>query len=65
MKFKVTLSPVVKQPTVIVVDYSYYARLQKEIDHWCEETFNYQPRQGMVLTFQNESDMTCFLLRWE
>lgn len=49
---------------VIVFDYKFYAEREEEIDEWCWQAFDYHPREGLVLTFRNESDTNMFLLRW-
>jgi len=36
----------------IIVDYGWYADRVLEIDSWSIETFGYQPREGMYLTFK-------------
>lgn len=46
------------------MDYSWYSNRELEIDTWCLDTFGYQPRKGMVLTFRQESDKMWFILRW-
>lgn len=48
----------------IIVDYSWYSDRVLEIDTWCLDTFGYQPREGMILTFQHESHKMVFILRW-
>jgi hypothetical protein len=48
----------------IIVDYGWYADRVLEIDSWSLKTFGYQPRDGMSLTFQEESHKIWFLLRW-
>jgi len=49
----------------IIVDYGWYADRVLEIDSWSLETFGYQPREGIALTFQEESHKMWFLLRWD
>jgi len=49
----------------IIVDYGWYADRVLEIDSWSLKTFGYQPREGMALTFQEESHKIWFLLRWD
>jgi len=48
----------------IIVDYGWYADRVLEIDSYSLKTFGYQPREGMALTFQEESHKIWFLLRW-
>lgn len=53
--------------SLLIIDYIFYGERQKEIkeiDDWSYATFKYQPRSGMLLTFDTESDMNFFLLRW-
>jgi len=50
--------------TMIIVDYIEFAARYEEIDAWCRETFGYEPRQGMVLSFHDQKDLVIFLLRW-
>lgn len=50
---------------LIIADYQFYAPLTETIDNWCYKTYKYHPRQGLVLNFSNEKDMTFFLLQWE
>jgi hypothetical protein len=54
----------VKPTQYIIVDYNYYAEFMDDIDTWCQQCLNYQPRVGMVLDFLNERDVGLFLLRW-
>ena len=48
----------------IIVDYSWYADRVLEVDSWSLKTFGYQPRDGMSLTFKEESHKMFFFLRW-
>jgi len=48
----------------IVVNYHWYAERVSEIDSWSLKTFGYQPREGMSLTFKEESHKMLFFLRW-
>jgi hypothetical protein len=50
--------------TLVISDYKFYADYQEEIDDWCWQKFGYHPREGMVVHFKHEQDMTLFLLRW-
>lgn len=54
----------VKDTMLLIFDYSKFAPITDEVDEWCKKTFDYYPRQGMVLTFANERDLILFLLRW-
>lgn len=47
-----------------IMDYSWYYDRELEIDTWCLDAFGYQPREGMALTFRQESDKMWFMLRW-
>lgn len=47
-----------------IMDYNWYSDRELEVDTWCLDTFGYQPRKGMVLTFRQESDKMWFALRW-
>ena len=49
----------------IIVDYSWYADRVLEIDSWCRQAFGYEPREGMSLTFDEESHKAWFMLRWD
>jgi hypothetical protein len=42
-----------------------YAAQQEEIDMWSQQTFGYQPREGMTLEFISASDAMTFLLKWQ
>lgn len=53
-----------KNLTAIIIDYIWYSDNIDKIDSWSEETFGYQPREGMVLTFQEESHKIWFILKW-
>lgn len=46
------------------MDYSWYYDRELEIDTWCLDALGYQPREGMALTFRQESDKMWFMLRW-
>ena len=48
----------------IIVNYHWYAERVSEIDSWSLKTFGYQPREGMSLTFKEESHKMFFFLRW-
>jgi hypothetical protein len=48
----------------IIVNYHWYAEKVSEIDAWSLKTFGYQPRDGMSLTFKEESHKMFFFLRW-
>lgn len=48
----------------IIVNYYWYAERVSEIDSWSLKTFGYQPREGMSLTFKEESHKMLFFLRW-
>lgn len=48
----------------IIVDYGWYADRVLEIDSWSLKTFGYQPREGIALTFQEESHKVLFMLKW-
>lgn len=49
---------------VIISDWRSYLLEEEAIDEWCWQTFEYHPREGMVLTFRNDADINVFLLRW-
>jgi hypothetical protein len=49
---------------LIISDYKYYADHTEEIDEWCQETFGYYPRTGMIITFKDEQHLSWFLARW-
>lgn len=55
---------VVNGLVVIIVSYIEFASRYEEIDAWCRETFGYDPRQGMVLTFSEESHLMWFQLKY-
>lgn len=57
MKF-ITLDP----RTVLIVDHMYYEL--EEIDEWLWQNLDYHPRDGMIVTFRSEPEMTHFLLKW-
>jgi hypothetical protein len=50
--------------TAIIVDYVFYAENERTIDYWCADILGYNPRVGMVLRFNNSSELELFLLRW-
>jgi hypothetical protein len=54
----------VDNKVLIIYDYHFYGDHQEEIDEWCWQTFGYHPREGMVMTFRSEQDVTWFLSRW-
>ena len=49
----------------IIVNYGWYADRVLEIDSWSLKTFGYQPREGMYLTFKEDSHKMWFILRWD
>lgn len=49
---------------LMIIDYRWFAENEEEIDKWCFKRFDYHPRDGMFLSFKNESDVLLFLLRW-
>jgi hypothetical protein len=49
---------------LIINDYKFYFEHQDEIDQWCMNTFDYLPRQGMLMSFNSITDLEVFLLRW-
>ena len=49
----------------IIVNYGWYADRVLEIDSWSLKTFGYAPREGMYLTFEEESHKMWFMLRWD
>lgn len=51
--------------TFLILDFGWYASKQEEIDQWCLQAFDYQPRNGMVLQFISTSDIVLFLLKWQ
>jgi hypothetical protein len=59
MKFQIQDSRV-----IYILDYRYYGSKVDEIDEWCWQQFSYHPREGMVMTFRNENNMSLFLLKW-
>jgi hypothetical protein len=52
---------IIDSRVVMIVDYMFYI---EEIDEWCWQQFGYHPREGMIMTFRNEKDISLFLLRW-
>lgn len=48
----------------IIVNYHWYSERVKEIDSWSLNTFGYQPREGLSLSFNEESHKMLFILRW-
>jgi len=59
MKFQILDSRV-----VMIVDYMFYGSGENEIDEWCWQQFGYHPREGMIMTFKDERDISLFMLRW-
>jgi hypothetical protein len=56
---------VVNEPLLLlIIDYIWFIENQEEIDDWCFKQYNYRPRNGLFLSFNNESDVALFLLRW-
>lgn len=49
---------------LLIIDYRWFGENEEEIDNWCFKRFNYRPRDGLLLSFKNESDVLLFLLRW-
>jgi hypothetical protein len=48
----------------MIVDYRFYGSGENEIDEWCWQQFGYHPREGMIMTFKDERDISLFMLRW-
>ena len=49
---------------VLIVDFRWYVSRQDEIENWCIINLDYEPRHGMVMSFNCESDLMLFLLKW-
>jgi hypothetical protein len=49
---------------LILFDYKWYVKNEKEIIDWCDNHLSYFSQQGMGLHFASETELTMFLLRW-
>ena len=63
-KFIAATSPIDKDLLLIIEDYVFWHKNQKDIEKWIEASNGTITQQGMVVHFNTEEDRTMFLLRW-
>ena len=63
-RFIAATSPIDGQLSLIIEDYVYYVQHIKEIEEWMKLHETTIKQSGMVISFENATDRTMFLLRW-
>lgn len=51
-----------KGPVIVLTDFSYWVKHIDELIVWCKT--NGGKQQGMTIEFDNDENLTMFLLRW-
>lgn len=49
---------------LLIKDYIWYIANLDTVEDWCQETFGYCKRDGMVLTFNQPEHTMLFMLMW-
>jgi hypothetical protein len=65
-RFQLVNSPFGGQPSLVIVDYTWWAECEREILNWMVEGLprGIEHQQGMTITFDNDYDRINFLIRW-
>jgi hypothetical protein len=65
-RFQLVNSPFSGQPSLMIVDYAWWADNERNILNWMAESLprGIDHQEGMTITFDNDYDRINFLMRW-